>query len=179
MRLRYAGTCRICGLRILAKAEAVYERPTKTVRCISHDVNAPVEPAVARPVESTVTKVEEPVVARVVEPAVVDDGEPAVVEAGETPVAEVIDPGTPGASARREFERRKTRHEERVRTSHPKLGGLILALSDEKQSTTAWDVGAVGEERLGRDLDRLASATVRLLHDRRIPRSKANIDHLG
>jgi hypothetical protein len=32
---------------------------------------------------------------------------------------------------------------------------------------------------LGKGLDRLASETVALLHDRRIPRSKANIDHLA
>src|SRR5688572_19497474 len=114
MRLRYAGTCRICELEIPAKTGAVYERLSKTVRCISHDVSAPVDPAVAEPMEPTVMKVEELTVARVVEPAVVDDGEPAVVEAVESSVAEVIDPGTPGASARREFERRKTRHEERV-----------------------------------------------------------------
>ena len=104
--------------------------------------------------------------------------EPAI-DAVERPAADLIDSGTPGASARREFERRKAKREERIRTEHPKLGGLILAVSDEKQSTTAWDVGAVGEERLGKGLDRLASDTLRLLHDRRIPRSKANIDHIA
>ena len=52
-------------------------------------------------------------------------------------------------------------------------------MSDEPQSTTAWAVGALGEERLGQGLDRLAWDTVRLLHDRRIPRSRANIDHIA
>lgn len=59
------------------------------------------------------------------------------------------------------------------------MGGLILALSDERQSTQAWDTGAVGEERLGKGLDGLRSDTVRVLHDRRIPGSRANIDHLA
>lgn len=86
MRLRYAGACRVCGAELPAKVEAIYERTTKTVRCVSHDV------------------------------------------------------------------------------------GLAVA---------AWAVGAVGEERLGRALDRLSSDTLRLLHDRRIPRSTANIDHLA
>src|SRR5919107_3628192 len=36
-----------------------------------------------------------------------------------------------GASAQREYERRTRRREERTRTRHPRLGGLILALSDE------------------------------------------------
>ena len=35
MRLRYAGVCRICGTELPARAEAVYERTTKTVRCLS------------------------------------------------------------------------------------------------------------------------------------------------
>jgi phage gp16-like protein len=147
LRLRYAGACRVCGVELPAKVEAIYERKTKTVRCVSHDVHPAVEPAVVE----------------VVEPAVV----------------EVVESGTAGASARREFERRKAKREERIRTKHPKLGGLMLAVSDEQQSTTAWDVGALGEERLGKGLDRLASDTLRLLHDRRIPRSKANIDHLA
>ncbi len=87
--------------------------------------------------------------------------------------------GTAGASARREFERRRSAREARIRTAHPRLGGLILALSDDPQSRTAWDAGARGEESLGRGLDNLADDTVRLLHDRRLPRSRANIDHLA
>jgi len=147
MRLRYAGAAGCVRLSFRPRSEAIYERTTKTVRCVSHDVRPAVEPAVVE----------------VVEPAVV----------------EVFESGNAGASARREFERRKAKRDARIRTRHPKLGGLMLAVSDEQQSTTAWDIGALGEERLGRGLDRLASDTLRLLHDRRIPRSMANIDHLA
>ena len=91
----------------------------------------------------------------------------------------VVDSGTAGASARREFERRKARRDERIRAKHPKLGGLILALSDDPQSTAAWNIGASGEEKLGRSLASQASATLQLLHDRRLPRSRANIDHIA
>ncbi|WP_404388817.1 nuclease-related domain-containing protein [Humibacillus xanthopallidus] len=147
MRLRYAGSCWVCGVQLPARAEAIYERTTKTVRCVSHDVLSPIEPADAGAVDA----------------AVVD----------------VVESGTAGASARREFERRKAKREERIRAAHPKLGGLILTLSSERQSTTAWDTGAAGEERLGKGLDGLASDNVRLLHDRRIPKSRANIDHLA
>jgi len=88
--------------------------------------------------------------------------------------------GTAGASARREFERRKARREDRIRTQHPRLGGLILALSDDPESTRAWDQGAIGEERLGARLDTLAGASgVKVLHDRRIPGTRPNIDHLA
>lgn len=86
--------------------------------------------------------------------------------------------GTAGASAKREYERRSAKRETRVREAHPRIGGLILALTDEPQSTTAWARGAKGEEVLGGRLDALASAGVRSLHDRRIPRSRANIDHI-
>jgi len=89
-----------------------------------------------------------------------------------------VEIGTPGASARRAFDRRHAKRAERVRAKHPKLGGLILALSDDPQSTTAWDRGALGEERLGQRLNELASDTLRPLHDRRIPGTRANIDHI-
>ena len=59
------------------------------------------------------------------------------------------------------------------------MGGLIQALSDEPQSTKAWDTGALGEELVGGRLNELASDTLRVLHDRRIPGSRANIDHLA
>lgn len=91
----------------------------------------------------------------------------------------VIDVGTPGASARREFERRKAGRERRVREAHPRIGGLLHALTDEPQSTTAWNTGAIGEEQLGQRLNELASDRLRVLHDRRVPGSRANIDHLA
>lgn len=133
------------GAILPAEAEAVYERITKTVRCITHD---DLPPATTE-----------------VEPA---GGTDAPIEAGR-----------PGASARREFERRSARREERLRKRHPRIGGLIHALSEDSQSTRAWDVGAVVEERLGQRLNELATDQVRVLHDRRIPGSRANIDHIA
>jgi hypothetical protein len=90
-----------------------------------------------------------------------------------------VDTGSAGASARREYQRRAAKREQRVRSAHPKLGGLILALSDEPQSTRAWDRGARGEELLAKRLDALSDRGVLLLHDRRIPGSRANIDHIA
>lgn len=139
MRLRYSGTCRVCSVELPAKAEAIYERSSKTVRCLTHDTASDAPPE----------------------------------------ASEEVDAGRPGASARREFERRKAKREERTRAKHPKLGGLILALSEDPQSTRAWDTGALGEERLGNRLNELASDALRVLHDRRIPGSRANIDHIA
>ncbi|NPC96736.1 NERD domain-containing protein [Nocardioides sp. zg-DK7169] len=87
--------------------------------------------------------------------------------------------GAAGASARREYERRKAKDEERLRQKWGRFGGIAVALADEKQSTKAWATGAEGEERLGARLDSLASESVGVLHDRRIPRSRANIDHIA
>jgi len=90
---------------------------------------------------------------------------------------QIFEVGTAGGSARREFEKRKDKRETRIREQHPHLGGVILALTDEPQRTRAWGTGAEGEVVLGRRLD--AAVGVRVLHDRRIPGSKANIDHLA
>jgi hypothetical protein len=51
-------------------------------------------------------------------------------------------------------------------------------MSDYPQTTKAWETGAVGEERLGARLDRLTGDGIHVLHDRRIPRTQANIDHI-
>jgi len=148
MKLRYAGTCRLCGTNLPAKTEAVYERATKTVRCVACEHE---EPALVEPAESAPTP----------EP-------PTTAE-----------PGVAGLSAGREYERRKAKDEERLRAKWGRLGGIAVALSDERQSTTAWERGAVGEERLGASLDSLISDYFAVLHDRRIPGSKANIDHIA
>ena len=73
----------------------------------------------------------------------------------------------------------KATREARIRTAHPRIGGLVLALSADPQSTTAWAVGARGEELLATGLDGLAEQGVHALHDRRIPGSRSNIDHIA
>lgn len=89
------------------------------------------------------------------------------------------DSGVAGSSARREYERRKAKDEEKLREKWGRLGGLAVALSDERQPTKSWDRGAIGEERLGARLNALADDDLAVLHDRRIPGSKANIDHIA
>ena len=140
MRLRYDGTCRVCGRARTAGTEAIYERTRKTIRCV----------------ECT---------------------DPAGEDVEGVEGVEVAD-GVAGASARREHERRRDAREDRIRSAHPRMGGLILALSDEPQSTMAWERGAVGEELLAKRLADLP-ATFRVLHDRRIRGTRANIDHIA
>lgn len=101
----------------------------------------------------------------------------ACAPSGHTGESEQLDRGVAGGSADDEFARRHQRREEQIRQAHPRLGGLILALSDDPQSTTAWQSGAIGERRLAGKLADLGDHVV-ALHDRRVPGSRANIDHV-
>ncbi len=87
--------------------------------------------------------------------------------------------GVAGSSARREYERRKAKDEEKLREKWGHFGGLAVALSDARPHTRSWDRGAIGEERLGARLNALAGGGLAVLYDRRIPGSKANIDHMA
>lgn len=92
MRLRYAGTCRSCGAALEARDTAVYEPDSKTVVCLVCSG------------ESGAGIAEHP--------------------EGTSPATELpsVVPGSAGASAQREYERRKANREERVRAAHPKIG---------------------------------------------------------
>lgn len=161
MRLRYLGHCVMCGIELPVGTIAVYNSSTKSVTCLG-----------CPPQESsTVPQSQGSDV-----PANVNDVENSLQELG-LEQSEVF-VGVAGGSAQREYERRKDKRESRIREAHPRIGGLILALSDDPQSTKAWATGAQGEERLGRQLDAVVQAGVHVLHDRRIPTTKANIDHI-
>ncbi len=91
---------------------------------------------------------------------------------------EALDVDQAGASARREGQRRATNREQRIRDAHPRLGGLIHALTEPPQTVKAWTKGATGEELLGVRLGALRETGAVVLHDRRIPGTRANIDHI-
>jgi hypothetical protein len=110
---------------------AIYDRPTRTIHCVS----CPMAPA---------------------------------------PEPPEIDPGVAGRSARQEHERRAAKREATVKERWgDRIGGVVLALTDEPQSTRAWAVGARGEEKLAEALDGFS-----VLHDRRVPGTRGNIDHV-
>jgi Nuclease-related domain len=89
-----------------------------------------------------------------------------------------FDLGTPGGSARREYERRRQKREAATRERHPRLGGLVLKLQSAPTDETNWDSGAAGEALLAGHLAKTCPDVI-VLHDRRMPRSRANIDHLA
>ena len=113
-----------------------------------------------------------------------------------------------GGSTQAEFERRAARHAEDVRRRRPRIlafgvvvaivgvvavivnplwGAVVLlvdlvlvmsALFTTPNSISAWQTGADGEVRTGRLLEPLKAEGFRILHDRKIPGSRANIDHI-
>src|SRR3954469_24265372 len=102
-------------------------------------------------------------------------GAPAVATAA---AADAIGRGEAGGSAAREWRQRHDRREQAIRSRYGTLSGVVLALSNDPHSTAAWAHGANGERALGKLLDPLRDEGLAVLHDRRIPRSNANIDHL-
>jgi hypothetical protein len=92
-----------------------------------------------------------------------------------------VSEGRAGASALREYERRRQRREDHARDKLGGLGVVLARVLDEPTSTKVWQQGGKGEVRTGARLAKHLEGTgARLLHDRRIPgRGQANIDHLA
>jgi hypothetical protein len=134
--------------------------PAALAGAVRNAPGAPVEPAVAR-TRGAAPAHEAPTAAGL------PTGSPAP-----------FDRGVAGASARREHERRSTRHAARARPRRPVLGGLLGRAPAEPANVSSWEKGAQGEETVGRRLDRVERPGLIVLHDRRIPGSRRNIDHL-
>lgn len=172
MRLRYTGTCTCCGTSLAAGTTADYDRASKTVACIeclpraaALDVAAERRPA--QGAENAPPTPEE----------LANEAACPRLAPEQSITLELVD-GQGGASAAAEFQRRHNARQERVLTNHPRIGRFLLAVFDDPQSTRAWSVGAEGERMLSEMLASMADESLRVLNDRRIPRTKANIDHL-
>jgi hypothetical protein len=95
----------------------------------------------------------------------------------EAPPEAPIEAGIAGGSARREYERRADKRSTALRARWgDRVGGWVERLTVEPQSMRAWAIGAGGEEKLGAELADVSG--IRVLHDRRVPRTRGNIDHI-
>jgi hypothetical protein len=75
-------------------------------------------------------------------------------------------PAAPGASLLQVADRREAKRQQRIRTNHPHLGGLIVALSQETPSTRAFRYGAHGERVAAASLEKHCGDQVRFLYNR-------------
>jgi Nuclease-related domain len=132
-RVRYDGACSRCWAPLRVGDAAVYDRTTRSIRCVECPTNV----------------------------------EDVATERFETKA---------GGSARREYERRKAKRESRVRDKFGRAGGLVLAMTDDPQSTRAWATGSRGEEMVAKALSNIEG--LRVLNDRRVPGTRGNIDHI-
>lgn len=164
--LRYPAKCGTCGQSIAAKSTAWRNEETKVITCLSCMPDNSAGDAGRSSSEAPHSQ-----------------GSGSSPKSGAQPVPPPVGPidrGTPGFGAKREYERRVAKQQKQIeeKWGTGKLGRFVKFVSDEPQSTKAWSRGAAGEEALGGRLnDDLGERGV-VLHDRKIPGSKANIDHI-
>lgn len=181
MTLRREGVCVDCQQETAAGTRAFWfadERVVRCFGCVEH-------PAATQPsarAEQLVHAASSP------NPAEHRSSESSQLDESTVDVA--------GESAQREYEKRsareRTKKKRRVaedaawraemKAQRPVAGRIVTALTAkpkitaESQATRAWKVGAEGERRVA---EVLTGATgVSVLHDRKVPGSRANIDHL-
>lgn len=88
--------------------------------------------------------------------------------------------GVAGASIGREHTRRRTKREQRVREAHPHIGGILLALSTPPQHEEAFRIGEQGEIAVAASLEKaVARVGGVVLHNRRMPGGRGDIDHIA
>ena len=152
MGLRYPGRCARCGTAADKGVLACRDAVTKQIYCKA-----------CAPCDATDS----------------DDSAAKSASGGGLSDRAGIDPGVAGSSAQRKYDHQVAKRERSVRSRHPIIGGVLLALFDEPQHTRAWAAGAKGERAVSRTLESLAEQGVVTLHDRRIPGTRANIDHIA
>jgi len=152
LALKRDDVCAACGERVAAGERATWDSSMKRVTCLDcHPASA--RPAAAAAVEASASHDHD------------HDGAAAAA----------ADVGRPGASAQREYERRRMNRIEETHARHPRIGGLLLAVRSAPQHEVAFRSGAEGE----REEARTASSPALFLHDRRMPQERGNIDHLA
>lgn len=148
LKLRYPATCANCGADLPARARGWWDSETGSATCTA-----------CRPPQASAPSNRPPVAAF-----------PDAVAGTPTSAA--------GASAQLMYERKHRRREAGIDQKWGRLSGVIKFLSDDPQSTKAWAKGSQGERKLAAHLVRTVGDRAVMLHDRRIPGSRANIDHL-
>lgn len=160
MAIRRPDTCAVCEADVPAKAKAWWDSAARSITCTT-----------CRPDDRS-----EAVLAP--DPAMAPASAPVAPKPLPPPMP--IDHGTGGISAQKEYERRAAKHEKKIeeKWGTGRIGKVAKFFADEPQTTAAWAKGASGEMRLAKHLDRDLDGLATMLHDRKVPKTKGNIDHL-
>jgi hypothetical protein len=100
-------------------------------------------------------------------------GEATCLDCVEAPVANVA-----GASAAAEGERRVARRVQRVEARYGAAAAAVAEHVAAREIAASWGKGSEGESRLAAFVARELGDAVVALHDRQIPGTRSNIDHL-
>jgi hypothetical protein len=175
LTLRYAATCRACQVALPPRARAIWDRASKTARCVTCAVPAQVDPPAAG----------EPEPAAAVDFGMAGASAQRLFDAKEArrkqglrrnwwvlAVMALAGVAVGGFVAHR------------LRTSvglWAVVGGAlpVVDLIRRPQHIDAWRVGAAGERAVGKMLDGLRVHGVVAIHDRRVPGRRTNIDHIA
>ena len=84
--------------------------------------------------------------------------------------------GVAGASLDREYQRRVAKREHDVRKRHPRIGGVILALTDDPQTTKAFRSGARGEQQAAARITERCGTRVLFLLNRKLGKGRRDGD---
>jgi Nuclease-related domain len=198
MKLRRDGGCAGCGTPLAAGVSAYWFATDKVVRCVDCFAGRAVSTSTGTPTTNPWAAPDalqrDLTAAPATEPEVAPLTEPELAPGTEPELAPVTDRA--GASAQREYEKRSARElakkelrvaknaewRETVKAQRPVLGRVVSAftprpeITPESQPTGAWKVGAEGERRVAEVLAETSS--IEVLHDRLVPGSRANIDHI-
>ena len=117
-------------------------------------------------------------------PRVAVDLRAGVVPAPQVPIEpspSVVDVGDPGSSLQAHYRRRSAARKARARARFPRIGGSLLAVTNEPGSTTAFSKGAAGERRVASRLAELSGPGVLFLHNRLLGlgRRDGDVDHIA
>jgi len=152
LTLKRPDTCSVCQAALAAGMPAWWDQTTRSVTCDSCYVQSVDE----APREDPVT---------VAEPDFPSSDFP------------IIDKGTAGKSSLDECKRRHDKREARIDAKFGRFAVVVKFLTDDPQCITAWAKGSMGERVLATSLEKNLGEHAIVLSDRRVPKTRGDIDH--
>lgn len=146
-------TCSVCHAEMPVGTAAWWDRTNRKVTCEHCHAPSAEVPSSERP--------------KIVDPS---DARPDQFPA--------IRKGMAGQSSLDEFRRRHDKREARIDAKFGRLAGVVKFLTDDPQSIRAWAKGSAGERLLAASLEKNLGNHSIILSDRRVPKTRGNIDHL-